>query len=87
MIAPTGALLLSAQDLSPLIGMSPDWIREQARRGKLPAHRLGRSWRFNPEEVIEATKPNDNPWALTEKSKQSFTTRTGKWSRYKETAH
>ncbi|MCZ3389976.1 MAG: helix-turn-helix domain-containing protein [Actinomycetia bacterium] len=43
---------LSPEDVARTLGTSPWWVREQARRGRIPHLRLGRQRiRFLPEQV------------------------------------
>ncbi len=37
---------MTAQEVADLLKMPVSTICELARRGELPAHRLGRTWRF-----------------------------------------
>lgn len=57
--------LLTAAELADVYGVHVDTIRNKARIGAIPAHRLteGADWRFDLEEVRAATKPSDDPWA------------------------
>jgi excisionase family DNA binding protein len=43
--------LLTVQDLARRLGMSPRWIHERTRLRQIPHYRLGRSLRFDLEEV------------------------------------
>ena len=45
--------LVSVKELAELLNMSPIWIQRQAKAGKIPGHKIGRVWRFVPEEVIK----------------------------------
>jgi hypothetical protein len=43
---------LSPEDVARTLGTSPWWVREQARRGRIPHLRLGRQRiRFLPEQI------------------------------------
>ena len=42
---------LSPEDVARTLGTSPWWIREQARRGRIPHLRLGKRIRLLPEHV------------------------------------
>lgn len=43
---------LSPEEIAQILGTSPWWVREQARRGRVPHLRLGRQRiRFLPEQV------------------------------------
>lgn len=43
--------LLTAEEVAGMIQVSPAWVQEQARRGEIPALKLGRWWRFERGEV------------------------------------
>lgn len=39
-----------------LLGLSYDWLVRLARNGQIPAHKVGRGWRFEKEELLEWLK-------------------------------
>ena len=43
--------VLSGRDVAELPGMPPSTVLEYARRGVIPAHKLGRRWIFIRDEV------------------------------------
>lgn len=43
--------LLTAEEVADWVQLTPEWVQEQARRGRIPALRLGRFWRFEPDAV------------------------------------
>lgn len=54
-----GDVLLTAEQLAPRLGVAISWVREQARQGNIPTHRLGHYVRFDLGEVLQATKKRD----------------------------
>lgn len=47
------ASLLSIDDVAAYLRVSPRWVYEQVRTGRLPAMLIARSWRIRPEAVDE----------------------------------
>jgi excisionase family DNA binding protein len=67
-------LLSDAEAAKFLGGLHPKTVQRMARRGDLPAYRIGRYWRFRASElstwlVIHSTSQN-NPPAQTRKEIQ-----------------
>lgn len=52
--------LLRAQEVAPMLQLSISGVYKAARCGHLPAYRVGRSVRFDEEEVMEAAKRKSN---------------------------
>lgn len=52
-------LLLTAEEVSDLIGMGVDWIYEQARNGRIPVVKLGRYRRFRREAIEQWISDNE----------------------------
>lgn len=52
MAAAYRADLLTPEDVAKLAEMTPERITELARRGEIPARRVGARWRFVPAEVV-----------------------------------
>jgi excisionase family DNA binding protein len=51
--SPTGAPLLSIDDVATYLGVSTRWVYSQVRSGRLPAMLIARSWRLRREAVDE----------------------------------
>jgi len=51
-------LLWSDSQMATAIGMSVKRVQELARMGLLPGFKLGKHWRFDPEEVHSWIKRN-----------------------------
>lgn len=47
--------LLSAAEMEAATGKPASWFERQARERRIPAHKLGRQWRFRMEEVAAST--------------------------------
>jgi excisionase family DNA binding protein len=67
-------LLSEAEAAKFLGGLHPKTVQRMARRGDLPAYRIGRYWRFRASElsawlVVHSTSQN-NPPALNQKEIQ-----------------
>ena len=59
-------LLSDAEAAQFLGGLHPKTVQRMARRGKLPAYRIGRYWRFRASElsawlVLHSTGQNNPP--------------------------
>lgn len=51
-------LLWSDRQVSKAIGMSFKRVQELARKGLLPGFKIGKHWRFDPDEVRSWIKSN-----------------------------
>jgi excisionase family DNA binding protein len=51
-------LLWSDRQIAAAIGMSVKRVQELARNGSLPGFKLGKTWRFDPDEVRTWVKRN-----------------------------
>lgn len=47
---------MTVDEVAAYFGISPETVRRLARSGKLPAYRIGKLWRFNIEDIIDAKK-------------------------------
>jgi excisionase family DNA binding protein len=57
----TRADVLSTSEVAELLGIPRSTVYELARRGDLPAPRVGRRWLFLRELVAAAVAPLDHP--------------------------
>ncbi|MFE5580246.1 helix-turn-helix domain-containing protein [Kitasatospora sp. NPDC056531] len=48
--------LFRPADVAKALGMSEWWVKEQARRGRIPFTRPGRAYRFTAEQVAEIVR-------------------------------
>ena len=55
--------VLSVREVAELLGIPSSTVHELARRGELPARRVGRRWLFLRERVAAAIAPLDDPAA------------------------
>jgi excisionase family DNA binding protein len=55
--------VLSTTEVAELLGIPRSTVYELARRGDLPARRVGRRWLFLRELVAAAVAPLDDPAA------------------------
>lgn len=53
--------LVNAKIMGRMIQSSPRRLREAADRGKIPATRVGRFWRFQPDDVLKALQERPLP--------------------------
>lgn len=44
---------VSLEDIADYIGVNKDTIRNWIKKGSIPAHRIGRFWKFKKTEVDE----------------------------------
>jgi excisionase family DNA binding protein len=50
--------LIKTRELAELLGMHPQYIRNQALLGIIPAHKMGNNWLFNYDEVVASLETN-----------------------------
>ena len=55
--------VLSTSEVSELLGIPRSTVHHLARRGQLPARRLGRRWIFLRDRLAAAIAPLDDPAA------------------------
>ena len=54
-------LLWNENDLAAAIGISVKRVQQLAREGLLPAFKLGRNWRFDPDAIRNWIKGRGRP--------------------------
>jgi excisionase family DNA binding protein len=59
----TSADVLSTTEVAELLGIPRSTVHYLARRGDLPARRVGRRWLFLRERIAAAIAPLDDPGA------------------------
>lgn len=59
--------LLTPKEVADWLKVTPDWVKEMARDGEMPAMKLGRYWRFS--------RPTVAAW-LEERQQKTHTRRT-----------
>jgi excisionase family DNA binding protein len=59
----TRADVLSTKQVAELLGIPRSTVHELARRGELPARRVGRRWLFLRDRLVAAITPLDDPSA------------------------
>ena len=47
---------LTAEALGKKLDIRPQQIMTLARNGDIPGHKIGKTWRFNLDEVLEETR-------------------------------
>jgi excisionase family DNA binding protein len=55
--------VLSTSEVAELLGIPRSTVHELARRGELPARRVGRRWVFLRDRLAAAITPLDDPAA------------------------
>ena len=55
--------VLSATEVAELLGIPRSTVHHLARRGELPARRVGRRWLFLRDRIAGAIAPLDDPAA------------------------
>ncbi len=53
--------LLDAEQAAKLLGVPPSWLLAQARKHRVPHHRLGHYVRFDPDELIQWVRDSEIP--------------------------
>jgi excisionase family DNA binding protein len=53
--------VLSTSEVADLLGIPRSTVHQLARRGDLPARRVGRRWLFLRDRVLAAVTPLDDP--------------------------
>ena len=51
--------IYTAKELAAYLKVSERTVLDLARSGKIPHHKVGKQWRFDPSEVWESLKPSD----------------------------
>lgn len=59
----TGDNVLSTTEVAELLGIPKSTVHQLARRGDLPARRVGRRWLFLRDRILAAVTPLDDPAA------------------------
>ena len=54
-------------EIAAFLDVSEYTVREYAKAGVVPGHKLGRQWRFFPSEVRARLTETSDPWALPSK--------------------
>lgn len=52
--------MIAAVEMASRLGVAKYTIEDWARTSKVPAFKIGRSWRFDPDEVMRALKLSGN---------------------------
>jgi excisionase family DNA binding protein len=50
--------VLSAEEAAQFLGLNPDDVRRYARKGMMPARKVGKRWLFHKAHLIEWLKGN-----------------------------
>ncbi len=50
--------ILNAQEAAQLLGAHVETVRRMARRGALPAYKIGKDWRFRKDALLVWSQPN-----------------------------
>lgn len=50
--------LVSARELAELLGVPVSWVYRATEAGRIPALRVGRYLKYDPQEVIRACRTN-----------------------------
>ena len=50
---------LSAKEASELLGLQEATLRKRARKGTIPAYKIGKLWKFRAEELKPMIMPNE----------------------------
>jgi excisionase family DNA binding protein len=55
--------LVTARELSELLGLAPATVLDKWERGELPGYKIGRAVRFDPEEILALSRREKRPSA------------------------
>ena len=55
---------LTSDEAATYLRVTRGALYQQVRRGQIPAHKLGRCWRFDPTELDAAIRSGDSPLSL-----------------------
>jgi excisionase family DNA binding protein len=61
---------LSVEEIAAYLGINQDTVYKWITRKQLPAHKVGRLWRFRREEVDAWVRHNDNPGTASDSDVQ-----------------
>jgi len=50
--------VLSAEEAAQFLGLNPDDVRRYARKGMIPARKVGKRWLFHKGHLVEWLKGN-----------------------------
>lgn len=53
--------LLTPEELAAQVRKSPRWVKDEARAGRIPHVRVGRSFRFRPDAAEALLRPGGEP--------------------------
>src|SRR5438128_1414220 len=48
---PSSPTLNTVEEVAQALRLQPETVRQMAREGRLPAHKVGKVWRFHPAEI------------------------------------
>jgi excisionase family DNA binding protein len=57
MALPHPSSLNTVEEVAQALRLQPETVRQMARDGRLPAHKVGRVWRFHPAEIRNWLRP------------------------------
>lgn len=52
--------VLSAEEAAQFLGLNPDDVRRYARKGMIPARKVGKRWLFHKAHLIEWLRGNSH---------------------------
>lgn len=69
---------VGSHEIAAMLKISPDSARRRAETGEIPAVRVGRFWRYDPDEVVahlKAARERRDPWARSPGSRRALNRR------------
>ncbi|MFA5183618.1 MAG: helix-turn-helix domain-containing protein [Syntrophales bacterium] len=55
-------IVLTTEEAAEFLKLTPFTVRDYARRGILPARKVGKSWRFYKPDLVAWLRDYDPPW-------------------------
>ena len=59
---------IGVEEAARILGCKPRWLTEQVRKGRFPARKISRAWRFADDditEILRITRRDTGPKPLT----------------------
>ena len=61
--------ILTAAEVAALLRIHPRTVYNLARKGSIPARKLGGSWRFSKEAILKMVPGGDGAWPVEKRDR------------------